>query len=324
MSFFCSRVARSKKSIPSDQHQPNKTSSDNSNVGTTKTTSSNISNTIDTNQIVSKQNNTTVPIRYITTEFNAERSDEISVKPNDIVYYVCSDGEWAQVFSPKLGKSGFVPGSFLSLEPTPEIRKKKKIPRSLNEESSGSPTMTKVHRHYPQITGQFSSNSENIHLPVHQHPIEYHQRSGMSHSLQGSSGNHSLQKHMDLVTCQPTCHNDCFFKYELFKRDFLGICVVLYNFVAREEHDLEVTPGDQVRLLNRDDEDWYWVQREDRKEGFVPAKFLCHQDQVRSYLNKGNSTVTCRSSNQIEYPLYINTGPIDPAVMPKSEKALIS
>ena len=95
-----------------------------------------------------------------------------------------------------------------------------------------------------------------------------------------------------------------------FRREEPGdLYVVLFNFVNREERDISVKPGDFVYVLNKNDIHWYWVRREeDNLEGFVPSRFIVPNDKAESVLNKGNSTVTMKSSNAIDCHTYINTG----------------
>lgn len=50
--------------------------------------------------------------------------------------------------------------------------------------------------------------------------------------------------------------------------------VVLFDFRAADENDLEVGRGEVVTVLNRDDEDWWWVMRSDGKEGFIPSAYV--------------------------------------------------
>lgn len=163
-------------------------------------------------------------------------------------------------------------------------------------------------------TGQLSCNSENI--QPHRHTFNHQPRFGISHSLQGSSGKQSLQKSCDSTHMGPPSYNHCLpqvLDLEPFYHDHNEIYLVLYNFVAREENDLSVRPGDYLIVLNKDDRDWFWVRREDDKvEGFVPAKFICEYEQAKSMLNKGNSISSIRSSsNQQSNDLhtYINHKP---------------
>lgn len=163
-------------------------------------------------------------------------------------------------------------------------------------------------------TGQLSCNSENI--QPHRHTFNHQPRFGISHSLQGSSGKQSLQKSCDSTHMGPPSYNHCLpqvLDLETFYHDHNDIYVVLFNFVAREENDLSVRPGDYLIVLNKDDRDWYWVRRDDDKvEGFVPAKFICEYEQAKSMLKKGNSISSVRSSsNQQSNDLhtYINHKP---------------
>lgn len=50
--------------------------------------------------------------------------------------------------------------------------------------------------------------------------------------------------------------------------------MVLFNFHAADENDVDVQRGEVVTVLNRDDEDWWWVMRDDGVEGFIPSSYV--------------------------------------------------
>lgn len=50
--------------------------------------------------------------------------------------------------------------------------------------------------------------------------------------------------------------------------------VVVFDFRAADENDLDVRRGEVVTVLNRDDADWWWVLRSDGKEGFIPSSYV--------------------------------------------------
>lgn len=240
-------------------------------------------------------------------EFMPREHDEISVLPGDAVLYEYSDsnddGKWTHVLSLKTHKRGFVPSEILSTKPPC----KKKLPRS---------ALDGVHK--PHLTSnQPSLNGDNVRLQ-HQQVRDNQPRFEMLHSLQGSSGKQSFQKFPDLRH-KPAYYNlvppnPPYERYDMECRPFhlenYGPFLVTNNFVAREENDLNVRPGDYVTVLNKDDVDWYWVRRDcDQAEGFVPSRFICDYDQVKSILNKGNSTVTMKSSNPVDCHTYINHRP---------------
>ena len=50
--------------------------------------------------------------------------------------------------------------------------------------------------------------------------------------------------------------------------------MVLYDFQAADENDLDVYRGEVVTVLNRDDNDWWWVMRVDGAEGFIPSSYV--------------------------------------------------
>ena len=49
--------------------------------------------------------------------------------------------------------------------------------------------------------------------------------------------------------------------------------MVLYDFQAADENDLDVCRGEVVTVLNRDDNDWWWVMKVDGAEGFIPSSY---------------------------------------------------
>ena len=50
--------------------------------------------------------------------------------------------------------------------------------------------------------------------------------------------------------------------------------MVLFDFHAADENDVDVQRGEVVTVLNRDDEDWWWVMRDDGFEGFIPSSYV--------------------------------------------------
>lgn len=245
---------------------------------------------------------TSTPYRFIKSEFIAKAEDELTVFPDDMVLFQYTDhqsGDWSRVIHLRTHKAGFVPTEIL----TTETKQTKKLPRN---SSSSSEHHHHLHHSHHQIrhhhnthhisSGQPSSNGDNIRL--HQHvPRMCHQQPKFE--LPASYYNiRPSDPHL-------THYNDISNKCRLFHREDCGLYLVTYNFVAREENDLDVKPGEFVTVLNKEDEDWYWIRRDyDSSEGFVPSKFICDYEQVKSSLNKG-STVTMKSSH-MECHTYMN------------------
>lgn len=50
--------------------------------------------------------------------------------------------------------------------------------------------------------------------------------------------------------------------------------MVLFDFNAADENDVDVLRGEVVTVLNRDDKDWWWVMRDDGLEGFIPSSYV--------------------------------------------------
>ncbi|OTF76616.1 hypothetical protein BLA29_015169, partial [Euroglyphus maynei] len=57
---------------------------------------------------------------------------------------------------------------------------------------------------------------------------------------------------------------------------------MLYTFIARDENDISVERGEIITVLNKDDQDWFWVIRSDSQEGFVPVSFTYPIDLLLS------------------------------------------
>lgn len=268
------------------------------------------------NHNTDNQHSTSIPYRHVTAKFDAEAPDELSVSQGDIVLFEFEDnnhnGNWSHVISLRTQNSGFVPSQILSAEPRTNSQYKKKIPRSTVDPIDHNSHIHRAHH----VSDQPSSNGDNIRLQ-HQHVRDHQQRFNIPHSLQGSSSKQSFPKYPNLRDLSPHAYYNVrpsdpqYQRSELewrpFHRRDCGLYVVLCNFVSREENDLSVSPCEYVLVLNKDDEDWYWVRREcDTKEGFVPSRFICDFEKVNSILNKGNSTATMKSSNPINYHTYIN------------------
>ena len=75
----------------------------------------------------------------------------------------------------------------------------------------------------------------------------------------------------------------------LFKKIYLGQMNVSYDFEAIQNNDVGVRRGEAVIVLNKDDPDWYWVQRENGQEGFVPSNYLSQATESKQHSYTGIS-----------------------------------
>lgn len=67
-----------------------------------------------------------------------------------------------------------------------------------------------------------------------------------------------------------------------FKKNDFGDYVVRFEFTACDENDINAQKGDIVRVLNKDDKDWYWVENVKGLEGFIPKDFLVPYDRLQN------------------------------------------
>jgi hypothetical protein len=305
---------------------PNSNSSSNNNNGSSNTTSNSGVNP-------NGYTNSNIPYKYVISDFQRVEQDEITAMVGDLVLYEFSDIEdgksWSYVSNLTRNERGFVPSDILSNEREPSVPCiKKKLPRSMNDHPRANHhhghQHGRAHSHRTHCTSERTCHSNGGSIKLHQ---AHHMRIEPTpqfdlafNSLQGSSGCQTFQKFPDFpFFAQPSYHNinaphmgpqfdECQIIPVAYRE--YGSYVVLHNFVAREENDLEVNMGEFVEVLNKDDEDWFWVRRyEDDRHGFVPAKFIVPAGAAHDVMNKGNSTVTMKSSNKNDFHTYINHAP---------------
>lgn len=269
-----------------------------------------------TNNNLKSSNLNSVPcMLQVQRDFIKSEVDEINVKAGDFVLWpvpAADDPAWTRVFNIATNERGFVPTEILS-EPEAYELPKKKVTRS----SYHNHPHSRPHSHKPHCISERTCHSHGGSIKLHQpnHPQHF---DPALNSLQGSSGGQTFQKfdHPHFQQLLPSyynitdvnrinpqrhnnSHNECY--------------VVMHNFVAREEDDIDVIRGEFVTVMNKDDGDWFWVKRRhDGLEGFVPANFMApysYVERIRASMQKGNSTVTMISSRDRDNHTYINQMP---------------
>ena len=96
-----------------------------------------------------------------------------------------------------------------------------------------------------------------------------------------------------------------------FHKTTQGQYIALFQFSAQQENDISVERGEFVTVLNKDDNDWYWIKRSDNQEGFVPSNYvrqadaipirksarsLVHNTPYRSFATLSDDMVFCQSA----------------------------
>lgn len=264
------------------------------------------------------------PYRYVLENYSALEGDELSVFYGDIVLYlytdIVEDQSWSFVRCLRKNEEGYVPSKILSTQPNQLLNgMKKKLPSSrkgsiMNHAHSETNTNKILGHSYR--TCHSSGEHAELRQPERLR-VEQSTNFDLVNSLQSSCGCQTVQKYPNwsynnLDFCKPHNtieHNSKRFNYQVFTRTELGLYLVLYNFAAKEEDDLNVERGEFVTVLNKDDDNCFWVRRSDQAEGFVPANFICSYERIRPILDKINSTRTMKSFNRNECPTYINHDP---------------
>ena len=72
-----------------------------------------------------------------------------------------------------------------------------------------------------------------------------------------------------------------------FRKYSESSAMVRFDFQALDENDISVERGEIVRVLNKDDPEWWWIARDDGLEGFVPSSYLA-QDRLENVLGEAN------------------------------------
>ncbi|XP_064596697.1 SH3 domain-containing protein Dlish-like [Liolophura sinensis] len=190
--------------------------------------------------------------RVVIQDFTACGREELTVRRGDVVYIVYRDHEWFYVSTPG-GRTGYIPVTFCGkgksvpsddvLEHSCHIPSRGRIPADptpLNESTAHLSLRTKEEnaRHLPDCQALHATDIE----------LQSKQCRGYNHG-----------------------YNEIF----PFKKEERGHSMVLFEFGAKNENDLDVRRGEIVVRLNEEDREWVWVRRGDNVEGFVPYNYLC-------------------------------------------------
>lgn len=271
-----------------------------------------------TNQNKTNNNTSSNLLRYVTKRYRPQVGADgfLSVDPGDFVVY-CEEHESQKltlVFHMLTQECGYVPSDILT---TPQVflGNKKKLP------STGSSLPTTINR--PTTAKTITTISDAVKLVATSSTSIDNQT-----NTQSSNQKHLFpyfQERACSSSKQSCCHDPhfnvpdpCFseaspsISASVFERRDFGLYLVLSNFTARQENDVGVMPLEKVRVLNKDDNEWYWIMREcDGKEGFVPATYLCRFDIIERKMREREaySSETTRSVHDDSQPTYINTLP---------------
>lgn len=279
----------------------------------------------------------------------ANQDSFLSVEVRDLVFFIEEDEyqKLTYVYHVPSNQRGYVPSEILATSKAyfDKIGKKKlpsngcsivsNSPRILQHPSSTihslqqSPvsvgnnilqtTVPKIRLMQQTIASASSTSNDihtsNTHSSNQKQPFSFFQ----SHHQQDracSSGKQSCCHEQHLLSIPgPSSFSDTLpipvvTKSFVFEQRDYGTYLVLSNFIARQENDIGVTPFETVRVLNKDDSDWYWVVREcDGDEGFVPSSYLCRFDRIEDKIREREaySSDATRSVNNDSQPTYINT-----------------
>lgn len=205
--------------------------------------------------------------------------DELEVKRGQVVNVLYPENDWVYVVSEE-DKEGFIPLSYCapwgSQQAILILNMKKKMPRDnsmLLPGIPGHPAHSGLRPGEGDIntSGPHTISAGKVNQGLEQSDSDSFQDSSLKLNVRsGQSRSSSL---LSESSSQPEIHP--------FFKDSYGKFIVLYSYHAQDENDLSVERGQLVTVLNKDDPEWFWVQRPDGHEGFVPAGFIYPLDAIQ-------------------------------------------
>lgn len=104
---------------------------------------------------------------------------------------------------------------------------------------------------------------------------EYEKRKEKLKNAPAQKRNSPQKNDLSIVTLQDLQPSE-------FSKQNYGEFVVKFDFNAIDEDDISVRKGDIVEVLNKDDQDWFWIRKESGREGFIPKDFVTKIEQIAS------------------------------------------
>lgn len=206
--------------------------------------------------------------------------DELEVKRGQIVNILYRENDWVYVIGEDSRQEGFIPYSYCAPYNTQlaDMAIKKKLPRG-----NAAP----------------EDHNENIPLLSTNDPSKLDLIEEVNNAQVALKN--AVAELASPVIIEPECTP--------FHKEPNGRYIVLYTFIARDENDLSVERGEFVTLLNREDNDWFWIVRSDGQEGFVPSAFIYPADSVLQTQQKLLENNLNKTNAQLSSDLISSSGP---------------
>ncbi|XP_043217871.1 SH3 domain-containing protein Dlish-like [Amphibalanus amphitrite] len=189
--------------------------------------------------------------------------DELEVKRGTVVNVLYQENDWVYVISESSQQEGFIPHSYCAPHGSQladlALSVKKKLPRELTvpDGSGAGPGGGGGEADHNTIIGNASTDRNGVETSDNDSFTE-----GGRPEPRSTPSGHSGPA--------PDVHP--------FFKDPAGRYIVLYTFMPRDENDVSVERGEFVTVLNKEDHEWFWIERSDGQEGFVPSAFVYPAD----------------------------------------------
>jgi len=189
--------------------------------------------------------------------------DELEVKRGTVVNVLYQENDWVYVISEATQQEGFIPHSYCAPHGSQladlALSVKKKLPRelALPDGSGAGPGGGGGETDHNTTIGNISTDRNGAETS-----------DAESFAETGPAGPRAPPANTG--PGPPDIHP--------FFKDPAGRYIVLYTFISRDENDVSVERGEFVTVLNKEDHDWFWIERSDGQEGFVPSAFVYPAD----------------------------------------------
>lgn len=238
-------------------------------------------------------------------DFSPCVDDELEVKRGTVVNVLYQENDWVYVITESSQQEGFIPHSYCapfgSHLADLAMSVKKKLPRdiaALPTENNGSVTGggSVPPAGTTSVNGAVTGGGVGVGgTQCYHNPAVTDDRGGahgLNKDAESPTGRNRPRNSATVGSCAENVEIHPFFK------DPSGRYIVLYTFISRDENDLSVERGEFVTVLNKEDPDWYWIERSDGQEGFVPSAFVYPADVLpgESFWSRTTTDTTGKKS----------------------------
>ncbi|KAF9167719.1 bud emergence protein 1 [Mortierella sp. AD011] len=214
-------------------------------------------------------------------DFNTQQPEEMSFAKGDFFHVIGNedDEDWYEAYNPVSGARGYVPVAYFQvLEKTRQ--KQPQQPQQQRGQRNSSQSIEDTGNDSGTFMDPLPNQYYSQHSPQqqHHHPQQYPQH-GHAHPTSGhlpQGGSMISSSISSPVMSQKSAASSTTTKYQ----PLYGI--VLYDFSAERQDELDCKTGDAILVMAQSNEDWYVAKPIGRlgRPGLIPVNFIEIRDMV--------------------------------------------